>query len=553
MFVLDILLHVLAATTLLLFAVKTVQKGIQAQATVALRQVFVGRGNRLKSAGAGLLGAVVLQSSAAVALLTVNFVGAGVLGFVPALAAVLGADLGSALVVFLLSFRVDWLLSLCIAIGGWMYLKTTASRSRQVGQTLLGIGLVLLSLQMLSNAFEPVRTNTHWPAVMTYLQSDLLVAFMVGAVLAFAIHSSVAAILMCVALADVGAIPLSVGIALTLGANLGSSLIPLWLTRGAANAARRVVLGNVALRGSAATLTICIALWIWPDLPLRVGAPGQTLLLVHIAFNALLLAALPFLSRVGDVLGYLVPDPSHTSDAIDQWRMETCLAPTTTTTPALALASMRREVLRMSSFVSAMAQPALSLYETSAPTDRERVRRMDAALQEALDAIRGYASDLPFDSLPKADQREMRDLVDIAIDLTAAGHIVAERLVAFAEIVQTDGIQFSHDGWAELQSLNNMIIENMALAFGALAADDTALARAVVEAKSSIRKLERRSRKLHFERLRNGSTQSMISSDLHLETLRAFKELNSKITETVYPMLSRAGQLSDTRLVPNTR
>lgn len=541
-------LHVAAATMLLLFAVRTVQKGIQTYATVTLRRVFAGKGGQAKSILAGLGAAILLQSSAAVALLTANFVSSGLIRFAPALAVILGADFGSALVVVILSFSVGWVLTACLALGGWLYLKTKTPLTRQIGQILLGVGLILLSLQLLSDAFEPVRTSPLWPAGMGYLQSDLITAFLVGAALAFAIHSSVATVLMCIALAQLGAVPLPVGVALTLGANLGSSLIPLWLTRGAKPRARRVIWGNVIVRGAAALCAITLGLIIWPGLPFQVGTPAQTLMALHLAFNAGLLMSVPFLNPLGRLLDHLLPDPNTPRDGIEQWQSETCL--TSTSTPALACANMRREVLRMSTFLSGMAENALTLYRTAAATDRARMTRMNAAMQDTLDAIRTYAADLSFDDLTKAGRRDMRDLMDVAVDLTAASHVIADRFVDFAQTIQTDHLTFSKAGWAELEALNNLVVQNMSLAFGALAANDTALARTVVEAKADVRKLERRSRKQHFERLRNGEADSFASSDVHLETLRALKELNSKITETVYPMLTRSGQLSDTRLIP---
>lgn len=553
MAILAVLLHVAAATMLLLFSVRTVQKSIQSHAMVAMRRVFAGRGSRMKSASAGLCAAVLLQSSAAVALLTSTFFTSGIVGFAPALAAILGADLGSALVVLLLSFRVDWLLSICIALGGWMYLKSSAGAAHQIGRAILGVGLVLLSLQLLSDAFEPVRSSNVWPEIMAYLASDLLTAFMFGAVFAFVIHSSVATILMCVALANVGAIPLPVGIALTLGANLGSSLIPLWLTRGMPIAVRRIMIGNFALRGVASVLAILGALWIWPDLPLHIGSAGQTILTVHIAFNGFILLAIPMLGLVGTALMRAFPDPATAPDAMSQWHLETCLTPISHSNPSIALANIRRETQRMAQLVTSIAQPALGFFQTSKDTDRARLRQMDRALLETLDALRTYAADIDTDDLRKSERRDLRDLTDIAIDLTAAGHIVADRLMGFADTVHAERIEFSPEGWEELHTLNETVLGNMQLAFGALAQNDTALARNVVEAKSEVRSLERRSRKLHLQRLRDGSALSFDSSDIHLETLRALRELNSRITETVYPMLSRDGQLSDTRLVPHPK
>ncbi len=552
MSVLSLLLQVAAATMLLLFAVKTVQKGIHNNVGITLRRGFAHPGNRMKSAAVGILSAMLLQSSAAVALLTASFVGMGTVNFSAALATVLGADLGSAFIVLALSFQLDWLLPTCLAIGGWFYLKSKGRQSRKIGQALLGVGLILLSLQLLSEAFEPVRSSSHWPAVVAYMEEDLLTAFILGAVLAFVIHSSVATILMCVALAELGAVTLPIGLALTLGANLGSSLIPVWLTRDNAMAARRVIVCNFILRGSAAILAFQTLDGVWLPIAAHLETTGQALIATHVAFNALLLLTLPFISQLESPLHALMPSPTIAEDPIAQWHLESCLVPSISLTPALALANIRREIMRISQLVHTMARPALTLYQHPSDKEHDRVRKNNKALHLTLANIRQYSAELPYEDMSKPERHELRELLDTAIDLVAAGGIIATKLGVFAEKVQSQQIHFSDDGWNELAELNRRVMENMTMAFGALAADETTLARAVVEAERGIQAFLRRSRKRHFERLRNGEGNSFDSSDIHLETLYAFKELNTKITEIVYPILSRKGHLLDSRLVLDT-
>lgn len=549
MMILPVLLQVAAATMLLLFAVKTVQKGIQTNAGVALRRVFAGPSSRVKSTAVGILTAMLLQSSVAVTLLIASFVGAGSIGFLSALSTVLGADFGSALIVLLLSFKIDWLLPACLAIGGWLYVKTTGARTRKAGQTLIGIGLILLSLQLLGEAFEPIRNSPLWPSFVVFLEKDLPTAFLLGAVLSFVIHSSVAAVLMCVALVEVGAVPLPIGIALTLGANLGSSLIPIWLTREFSATARRVVVGNFLLRGTAATLTFFIFTWLGSTIGILVGSDSQTLIAVHVGFNAMLLIALPFIGVLEPLLKLILPSPTKAADPITQWRLESSLVTASRLTPALALANIRREILRMSEFVNAMALPALNMYQYSTASEYVRVHEKELALNDVLANIRHYSAKLPYENMSKQERSELRELLDTAIDLTAAGGIIASRLGTFAQTVQSQHIHFSDDGWAELVEFNSIVMENMGLAIGALAADDATLARTVVEAKTRIHQLQRSSRKHHFERLCNGKGDSFDSSDIHLETLYALKDLNSKITDIVYPILSRNGHLLENRLV----
>lgn len=492
---------------------------------------------------------MLLQSSVAVVLLIASFVSTGTIGFSSALSTVIGADLGSALIVLLLSFQINWLMPLCLSIGGWLYIKTNTTYFKKTGKALIGIGLILLSLQLLAEAFEPIRNSELWPSFVVYLENDLLTAFLLGAALAFFIHSSVAAILMCVALVEYGAIPMPIGVALTLGANLGSSLIPIWLTRDFATTARRIVIGNFLIRGTIATLTFFIFTSFGATIEILFDSPGKTLIAVHVGFNAMLLMALPFIKMLEPMLKLLLPSPTIAADPIAQWRLESSLVEVSRLTPALALANIRREILRMSEFVSAMALPALNLYQHSTSSEYARVHEKELALNDVLANVRHYSAKLPYESMSNQERSELRELLDTAIDLTAAGGIIASRLGTFAQSVQSQHIHFSDAGWDELVEINRIVMENMALAFGALAADDTSLAREVIEAKSQIHQLQRSSRKYHFERLCNGQEVSFDSSDIHLETLYALKDFNAKITDIVYPILSRNGHLVERRFV----
>lgn len=548
--ILSLLTNVAGATMLLLFAVRTVQIGVEACAGPTFRRFLAGRKkNRLKSSIMGMFMAVVLQSSAAATLLTVGFVSTGAIGFSSALATVLGADLGSALVVQLLSFQIDWLAPLLLAIGGWLYVKSQSGDKRHIGQIVLGIGLILIALRLLSDAFEPMRDSAVLPAVVSYLENDFVSAFLTGAALALIMHSSVAVIISCVTIAALGIIPVGLGLSVIFGANLGSSLIPVWLTRGQPAAARRIPVSNFGLRGAMSIAALLVfnrfevAVW-FPTI-----APGQMLIYAHVLFNALLLLTLPFLGMLETPAKVLLPDKfSHSAQR--DWTEISCLDAAALSSPTLALANMKREVLRMSQILTAMVKPALGFYRVGDVEQIKQMRDMDLLLNQALSGVRQYGADLPYDRMNKQDQRLARDLTDVAVDLEAAGDIISKQLLHFATQVQAKRIRFSSEGWGELTKLNDKVIENMALAFGVLATNNLGMAQQVVEEKSAVRRLERNSRKHHFERLREGGEQSFDSSDMHLETLRALKELNSKIASISYPVLRRNEQLVESNRMP---
>ena len=200
--------------------------------------------------------AVGLQSSTAVALLATGFVASGILGGATGLALLLGADVGSALVVKILSFDLDWLVPVLLLAGGLMFLKFEGRQVRQIGRILLGVAFILLSLQMIGASTAPLRSSAALPAAIDYLRGDPVTAFAVSALLTWAIHSSVATILLLAGFAASGLLPPEVAVPLVLGANFGAGLIAFWLTRGHEPAALRLPLANLIVRAGGALVAL---------------------------------------------------------------------------------------------------------------------------------------------------------------------------------------------------------------------------------------------------------------------------------------------------------
>ena len=534
---------------LLLFAVRMVRTGIERSFGASFQRVITDQKSLLGASATGLGLAVVLQSSAAVALLVAGFSTGGGLGFATGLAVVLGGDLGSALIIQVLSYRLEWLVPLLLAVGGYLFVKTDRRILRQYGRILMGIAFILISLRFLREAMDPIRESAFLPALSAYLARDFLTAFIVGATLAFVMHSSVASILMFVTLVAIGAIPLAAGMSLVLGANLGSAVIPIWLTRGMPPQARRVPFANLVLRGSWALLflfavNLLPVQGVWDSI-----SPAQMLIFTHIAFNlTLLLLSLPIVGALSGVAEKLMPqalatpgdDPEKPLSALDHSALDN---------PTLALASLKRELLRMSAIVESMAAPVIGLYDSG---DLERItalRRLDSQVNSALKGIKTYVAKLAASGMARDDWRVAREMAEYALNLEIAGDVVAKRLLPLAREKAKKGIRFSPDGWSELRSMHETVMANIRLATSVLVSDDLECARMLIAAKSDIGRYERTSRVRHLKRLSEGGSVSFESSDMHLETLRGLKDLNSQFAAIAYPMLIRGGQLLETRLI----
>ena len=548
MIIISFIVELIGATMLLLFAVRMVRTGIERAFGSSFKRVVTENRNRVSASAAGLALAVVLQSSAAVALLVAGFSSIGSISFGTGLSVVLGADLGSALLIQVFSFDLAWLVPVLLAIGGGLFVKAEQRKPRQAGRIILGIAFILISLQFLRETMDPIRDSAFLPAIANYFAADYVTAFVIGASLAFVMHSSVAVILMCVTLVSIGAIPVTAGVSLVLGANLGSAIIPVWLSRGMKNAARRVPVANLALRGSGALLALVVVNKFGLLQYIGPVTSAQTLINAHILFNAILLMTLFAAHRLEAPFVTLLPDDKADLDDHSPLHRST-LDETVLDKPHLAIANLRREVLRMVQLVDSMLVPIMDIY-THYDHDRARkVRADDHFVNTAFDDVRRYASELQSTALSKQDNKRVREMTEYAIAVETAGDIVAKRMIPLAKEMSEKGIRFSDNGAAEIRNMHERTKANLHLASNLLVSDDLESARLLLEEKQEMARLERKSRKRHLKRLSEGVQISFDSSDIHLETVGALRDFNSHIASAAYPLLYRGGQLLETRLI----
>jgi len=453
------------------------------------------------------------------------------------------------MIIQILSFQLDWLVPVLLAIGGYLFVKTEAKKARQLGRILMGVAFILISLRFLREAMDPIRDSAFLPAIAGYLARDYITAFLVGGALAFVMHSSVAAILMCVPLVQIGAIPFAAGMSLVLGANFGSAFIPVWLSRGMDLQARRIPYANLALRGAWAIVALFAA-----NLALRqglLGDPqgGQMLVNAHLLFNAsLLVLALPFCGRLEGLFSRLFPDPVN-AEAGQLGRPVSALEQGSYGSASQAVSNLKRELLRMSDLVNAMYRPVLELYQSSTKEQIKAVQAMDEEVNDCLSGIRRYVAAIPEEEFSKAQVKTARGLMEYAIRLETAGDVVARRLTVLAGDLNKKNLQFSKDGWMEITRMHEATLANLQLASNVLISDDLESARLLSLEKTELKRMEHDSRKRHLKRLQNGAAESFETSDIHLETLRALREFNSHIAAVAYPVLYQNGQLLETRLI----
>jgi phosphate:Na+ symporter len=539
-----VLLDLLGGVALLLWGLHMVLSGILRAFGPDLRR-FLGKAlhNRFSAFGAGLVLTALLQSSTATGLMTTSLAADGTVGLVPALAIMLGANVGTTLIVQILSFNIAAVAPLFFIVGVVAFRAGGQSLARSLGRVAIGFGLTLLALHILVETLAPAEQA---PAVRVLLGSithDPVLCILIAALLTWAAHSSVAIVLLVMSLAYSHFITAEVAFALVLGANLGSAINPLVEggTRGDA-ASRRLQLGNLLNR----MVGILITLPFLPVLAREFSAfqPDAAKMTAefHMAFNVVLAAIfIGPLDAVAWLLTRLLPErPRSVDPSAPRYLDEAALE-----TPPIALANAARETLRLGDMVETMLRDVMTALMNNDRRLADEVSRMDNVVDRLTEAIKLYIVKLTRDSLDDREGRRAMEIVSFAINLELIADIIDKNLCELANKKIKRRYQFSAEGAAELAAFHKRVCESLQIAFGVFMTGDVEGARRLLRQKAELRQAELAAADRHFDRLREGRPESLETTSLHLDILADLKRIHSHICSVAYPVLQAAGELPE--------
>jgi phosphate:Na+ symporter len=542
------LLDLAGAVALLLWGLHMVQGGVQRGFGPDLRR-GLGRalGNRLQGFAAGLGVTAILQSSTATGLMVAGFAAGGLVDLVPALAVMLGANVGTTLTVELLSFNLAAAAPLLLVVGVLMFRKGDASRTRDLGRVAIGLGLMLLSLTQLHMIVTPYEDVPSLRILLGAVATQPIIALLFGALATWAAHSSVAIVLLVMSFATQGVIPLDTGLALVLGANIGSALSPaLEAPRGGDQAGARVALGNLFNRLIGAAIFLPLIGWIGPQLLRFEPNLGRAVADFHLAFNvATALAFLPLLQPFARLLRYCLPARIEPQDPSRPLYLD----PAAAETPAIALGNAAREALRMTDVLDEMLQGAT---HALAQSDRQKIvetRRMDDILDRLNSAIKAYLIGLDPEALSEEDDKRLAAILAFTTNLELAGDAIDRSAMGTLARQLKRGTLLAKGGRADVRTMLDRLSANLRLAATAFMTGDERAARMLVDEKAIFRDIEAKATAAHFRDLRKSQPAAVAANTLHLDLLRALKSVNDcLVAGAAYPILEERGELRQSRL-----
>lgn len=537
-----ILLELMGGVALLLWGLHMVQSGIIRAFGAKLRRWLSSvLRNRTRAFLAGIGVTSVLQSSTATAFMLSSFTASGLVQLAPAMAVMLGANVGTTLIVQVLSFDTSAFAPVMILVGVISFKRASRTIYRDLGRVAIGLGLMLLALENLVQALSPIEQAPVVRELFMSITGDPILTILIGAALTWASHSSVATVLLTMSLAYSEVLTPTAAMALVLGANLGSAINPLIEGVGSGNPAdRRLPVGNLINRIVGCAIFVPLLDPIGNFLHSIELNPGRAVADFHTLFNLIMaglfiVPLMPF-SRL---LEKLLPDRRKTADPgaplyLDESAIET---------PAVALTTATRETMRMGDLVDAMLDNTMKGLLTNDRNLISDVGKKDDIVDRLHEAVKLYVVKVTQQSLDDRQSHRAMEIMGMAINLEHIGDIIEKNLVELANKKIKRQLQFSKDGADDLLEFQSIVRDNLRLAMTVFLTSDTRLAKELLAQKSRISELELAASENHMQRLREGRIESIETSSLHLDILRDFKRIHSHITAAAYPTLEAAGEL----------
>jgi len=536
------LLYILCGICLLLWGLRSVKRGVlRGYGTQVQKVIARGTRSRFHAFFSGLGLTLFLQSSTATALLTASFVGRGLMTTAAGLAIMIGADIGTSFVAQLLSFKIAWLGPLLLSIGIIFHLMyDDGSHKRFLARIIIGIGFMLLSLQMIRDASAPLRGSETLALLLHPLEKEPILALFTGIILTYIFHSSLSAVLLFASLASSDVLSLHLAILFVIGANVGGGIIPLVAVIKDTPQAVQIPLGNLVMRLVVGVATLLFMPYVLEYLMSHDWDNAHKVIFAHIGFNLVIMAVfLPFVDTLAKICMRL--SPSLEGDEREALKPR-YLDMKAMGTPSIALSCATRETLHLSEIFERML---IDSYDALAESDEDavlKIKQLDNTLDHIYLAIKDYIIRLSREELDDSETEQSMRIMTFATNIEHCGDIVDKSLMelAFKKIKNRD--QFSTEGLSEIKDFHARVLENFRLAQSIFLSSDRELAEQLIAGKRALKRAEEKTAQSHMQRLRDGLPETIATSELHTDIIRDYRRINGYFSALAYQILDGPGE-----------
>jgi len=546
----------LGGLALFLYGIEKMSGSMQKAAGNKMRSVLTAiTKNRIIALILGAFITMVIQSSSATTVMLVSFVQAGLMSFVQSLGVILGADIGTTITAQLIAFKLTDYALLMIAVGFGLRIFAKNENTRNIGELILGFGILFYGMKLMSDSMKPLRAHTGFIDIMRELENPMM-GLLVGTAFTAMIQSSAASIGVVIVLAQQGLVSLEAGIPIILGANIGTCITAGLASIGTSREAKRVALAHVIFKIAGVILFI---FWVpaFADIVRMLAVKfnsgiARQIANAHAIFNVSLgIIFIPFTPFFARLIQWILPAVATEENIKHQtWHLDE----TSISSPALAIDLARTEISRMAKILGRMLQAIIIPFmseekfirkqglskEETAMLIREIPNRDEyfpqLTLLEGIDIredridfldekVSEYLIQIVRQGVSESQANEIYGMISISNDMEVIGDLIHRNMIPLIQKKKQLDDDFSEEGKEELLIYHQKVCRQIELLRQSFAETDLEKAQDIMAGERTYLGLEKQYRAKHLERIQLERRESIETHEVHTELMDLLKQI----------------------------
>ncbi|MBF0623019.1 MAG: Na/Pi cotransporter family protein [Magnetococcales bacterium] len=523
-------IHLLGGLTIFLYGMEMMSNALKMVAGDRMKTILAKlTSNRIMGLLTGTFVTSIIQSSSVTTVMLVGFVSAGLMSLTQAMGVILGADIGTTVTTQIVAFKVTKYAALFITTGFLMMFVGKSENMRQYGNLVMGLGMIFFGMGEMSQAMSPLRDYAPFLEVMQNV-SNPAIGILVAAAFTGLIQSSSATMGVVVVLAMQGLITLEGGIALALGANIGTCVTAGLATIGKPREAVRVAVAHVTFKIAGVLLLVGFiepfAAFVRDISPIaEADVTGTQAILAaevprqvanaHTLFNiGLALVFLPFTDLFVRFCVWVVPDKRDVAEALPGsvgFRPK-YLDDTLLTTPTFALSMVRREIHDVAHMLEKMLHEVLDAVVAGDMEKMKALSHQDDQIDALYHHITRYLSKIGSHDLPAKAASDVISATSVIIELEHIGDVIENNFHHLANVRNKEGVELDQEEIRELEIYHQAVVFAFQSAVSAFIADDRLAAQRVFNLKGKIASMDTRIHTRQLLNMREASNETQLAS-----------------------------------------
>lgn len=511
---------------LFLYGMKLMGEGLENSAGDKLKSILEKvTNNRFIGVFVGAIVTAIVQSSSATTVMVVGFVNAGLMNLAQAAGVIMGANIGTTITAQLVAFKLTDYAPLFVAIGAILVIAAKAKKRKEIGNIVLGFGLLFMGMAAMSASMKPLASSPLFSQMVLAIGNNWFIGIIVGLAMTAVLQSSSATTGILISLAAAGAIDIRAALPILFGCNIGTCVTALLACIGTSITAKKAAIVHLVFNIAGTIIFIPFIGIIAKTVNyLSPGDVARQIANAHTIFNiGATIIIFPFIGLILKGINAVIKGEDEIEKVGPKFIDDKILE-----TPVIAAGQVIKETIRMANKAKKNLELSMQAFENKDEKLVKKVYENEESINVLEEAITSYLVKLSKCDLSDKEKNIVTATFHIITDIERIGDH-AENVAELALQREVKNLSYSKEATNELRLVYADTIKALEIAISAYAERDIEKAEQVYHIENRIDSQQKEYRNNHIARLNDGKC-SAYEGAIFMDLLSNFERIGDHAT-----------------------